>query len=86
MRPLTLEDQPFLWEMLYQALYVPKGQTAPPPEVIHLPELAGYVQGWGREGDRGFLASDAATDQPVGAVWLRLMTGESKGYAYIEPI
>ncbi|NJK64878.1 MAG: GNAT family N-acetyltransferase, partial [Synechococcaceae cyanobacterium SM2_3_1] len=31
-----------------------------------------------------FLASDAATSQPVGAVWLRLMVGENKGYGYID--
>lgn len=83
-RPLTTEDEPFLWEMLYQALHVPKGQTAPPREAIHLPELARYVQGWGREGDCGFLASDVTAGQPVGAVWLRLMVGEKKGYGYVD--
>jgi ribosomal protein S18 acetylase RimI-like enzyme len=82
-RPLLLEDEPFLWEMLYQALHVPDGQTVPPPEVINLPELARYVQDWGREGDCGFLASDAATGQPVGAVWLRLLMSENKGYGYV---
>lgn len=83
-RLLTTEDEPFLWEMLYQALHVPEGQPAPPREVIRLPELARYVQGWGREGDCGLLVSDAAADRPVGAVWLRLMVGEGKGYGYID--
>ena len=83
-RPLTTEDEPFLWEMLYQALHVPEGQTAPPREVIHLPELARYVQDWGREDDCGFLASAAAANQPIGAVWLRLMVGENKGYGYMD--
>ena len=83
-RPLTTEDEPFLWEMLYQALHVPEGQTAPPREVIHLPELARYVQGWGRENDCGFLASDAVASQPVGAVWLRLLVGENKGYGFVD--
>jgi len=73
-----MEDEPFLWEMLYQAIYVPEGQTAPPRSVVRRPELARYVRGWGREGDCGFLAGDAA-DQPVGAVWLRLLRGENKG-------
>jgi ribosomal protein S18 acetylase RimI-like enzyme len=87
-RPLAPEDEPFLWEMLYQALYVPEGQSALPREVIYLPELARYVKNWGRKGyplgDRGFLASDAATNQPVGAVWLRLLVGENKGYGYVD--
>ena len=83
-RALTPEDESFLWEMLYQALYVPEGHPALPREVIHLPELARYVQDWGREGDCGFLASDAKTEQPIGAVWLRLLTGENKGYGYVD--
>jgi ribosomal protein S18 acetylase RimI-like enzyme len=83
-RPLTSEDEPFLWEMLYQAIYVPEGQTAPSREVVHLPELARYVRGWGRADDYGFLASEAATGQPVGAVWLRLLGSEDKGYGYVD--
>ncbi len=31
------EDEPFLWEMLYQALYLPEGQAPLPREVIYLP-------------------------------------------------
>jgi len=83
-RPLISGDEPFLWEMLYQALHVPEGQPTPSREVVHLPELACYVQGWGRAGECGFLAIDASTGQPVGAVWLRLLTGENKGYGYVD--
>ncbi|WP_322742402.1 GNAT family N-acetyltransferase [Gloeocapsopsis crepidinum] len=83
-RPLMSEDEPFLWEMLYQALYIPKGQSALPRDVVNLPELTCYVQGWGREGDCGFLASDKVTNQPIGAVWLRLLVGENKGYGYVD--
>ncbi len=83
-RALASEDEPFLWEMLYQALHVPKGELSPPREVIHLPELSRYVQGWGRKGDRGFLASNATTGQYIGAVWLRLLIRESKGYGYVD--
>lgn len=84
LQPLTPEDEPFLWEMLYQALYVPEGQTAPPRGVVLLPEIARYVEGWGRVGDCGFLARDAVTSQPVGAVWLRLPVGENKSYGYVD--
>ncbi len=77
-----IEDEPFLWEMLYQALYIPKGQSAPPRDVVSLPEAC-YVRGWGREGDCG-LASDAITKQPIGAVWLRLLVGNRKGYGYVD--
>ncbi|KST67343.1 hypothetical protein BC008_29550 [Mastigocoleus testarum BC008] len=83
-RPLVSEDEAFLWEMLYHALYVPEGQIALPREVIHIPEIARYLRGWGREGDCGFLASDAETSQPVGAVWLRLLVGKNQGYGYVN--
>ena len=82
-RPLSPEDEPFLWEMLYQALHVPDGQPALPREIVQIPELACYVQGWGREGDCGFLSS-YGTGQRVGAVWLRLPTGKYKGYGHID--
>lgn len=78
------EDEPFLWEMLYQALYLPEGQAPLPREVIYSPELARYVQGWGRDNDCGFVVIDSLTEQAVGAVWLRLLTGEDKGYGYVD--
>lgn len=83
-RPLELEDEPFLWEMLYQAIHLPEGQTPLPREIIQIPELACYVQSWGREGDCGFLGSDTPTSPPIGAVWLRLPIGEHKGYGYVD--
>jgi GNAT superfamily N-acetyltransferase len=83
-RSLTPTDQPFLWEMLYQTLYVPADGTPPPRDVIYQPDLARYVQDWGREGDRGFIASDLATGEPIGAVWLRFLIEENRGYGYID--
>ncbi|MGD1855532.1 MAG: GNAT family N-acetyltransferase [Leptolyngbyaceae cyanobacterium] len=83
-RPLTLDDQSFLWEMLYQAIYVPDGQPALPQEIVQIPELARYVADWGREGDCGFLSTNVASQQTVGAVWLRLPIGEHKGYGYVD--
>jgi ribosomal protein S18 acetylase RimI-like enzyme len=81
-RPLTKSDEPFLWDMLYQAIYVPQGQTPPPREIIFQPELAWYVKGWGRESDCGFLAS---TDgQAVGAIWLRFVEDGRHGYGYVD--
>jgi ribosomal protein S18 acetylase RimI-like enzyme len=78
------EDEPFLWEMLYQALYLPEGQAPLPREVIYLPELARYVQKWGSDGDCGFMILDSLTEKSVGAVWLRLLIGNNKGYGYVD--
>jgi GNAT superfamily N-acetyltransferase len=81
-RELTITDEPFLWEMLYESLYVPAGQPALPRELVQQPEISRYVEGWGRAGDCGFLALD--DDQPIGAAWLRLLVGAKRGYGYYD--
>ena len=83
-RPLSNEDEPFLWEMLYQALYVPAGEPPFPPEIVRQPELSRYVADWGRPDDVGFLALLEETAEPVGAVWIRLLQGADKGYGYVD--
>jgi ribosomal protein S18 acetylase RimI-like enzyme len=82
-RPLLPTDEPFLWEMLYLALYVPPGKPLFPRDILREPDIACYVQGWGRPGDWGLLACDRET--PVGAIWLRQWSGEEKGYGYVSP-
>ena len=73
-RPLTADDEPVLWDMLHQALHTSEG--APPRDTIKEPEFARYVEGWGRAGDRGFVAYDAGGNELWGAVWIRLFSNE----------
>jgi GNAT superfamily N-acetyltransferase len=75
-RPLTSEDESLLWEMLYQGLQTAEGKTEPAQDIIRQPELARYVEGWGRAGDAGFVAHDTEEGRPLGAVWVRLPLGE----------
>ncbi len=70
LRPLTVNDEPVLWEMLYSGLR-PTGGEEPPREILRRPEYAGYVEGWGRPGDVGFIAHDKDQEMPLGAVWFR---------------
>jgi ribosomal protein S18 acetylase RimI-like enzyme len=84
-RRLTAQDELFLWEMLYQAIHVPAGQTPPPRGIVKESNLAHYVREWGQgAGDLGFAAVEEATGQPVGAAWLRLFSGEDPGYGYVD--
>jgi ribosomal protein S18 acetylase RimI-like enzyme len=82
--PITARDEPFLWEMLYQAIYVPADLPAPPRQIVNTPELSRYVQAWGQANDDGVKAVAADTMQPVGAAWLRLLRGVNRGYGYID--
>lgn len=69
--------------MLYHAIFVPEGEERPSPEIVQQPELARYVRGWGRPTDLGFKAM-TAKGEPIGAAWLRLLTGDQRGYGYIS--
>jgi ribosomal protein S18 acetylase RimI-like enzyme len=76
-RSLTAADEPVLWEMLYQALQTSEG--APPRDIVRQPQFARHAEDWGRAGDTGFVAYDAKQkDELLGAVWLRLGTGDER--------
>jgi GNAT superfamily N-acetyltransferase len=70
-RQLTTEDEPILWEMLYQGLSSPGKKNLPSRDVVHRPEFARYVEGWGRAGDTGFVAHNKKNGVLIGSVWLR---------------
>jgi ribosomal protein S18 acetylase RimI-like enzyme len=83
-RPLTAADEPILWEMLYQALHTSEG--APPRDIVRQPQFAQHAEGWGRAGDTGFVAYDAKQkDELLGAVWLRLRTGDERDETKATP-
>lgn len=82
LRPLTVTDEPFLWEMLYHAIYVPNGEPPVPRAIVQQPGIRCYVEGWGRPGDMGVVALDG--ERPVGAAWLRLWPGKERGYGYLD--
>lgn len=70
-RQLTPEDEPILWEILYQGLLSPGKKELPSREIVHRPEFARYVEGWGGPNDTGFVAHDKKDRSLIGAVWLR---------------
>ena len=53
-------------------------------EVLSKPELARYLQDWGRPGDTAVLAIDLDGDVRLGAAWYRLMTSEEPGYGFVD--
>lgn len=83
-RSIEDADEPFLWEMLYHALYVPEGVEPLPRTLLAEPEIAHYVSEWGQPADCGFVAVDAATRQSIGAAWLRLFPADAPGYGFVD--
>lgn len=84
LRPLAPADEPFLWQMLHLAIFLPPGSPPLPPDIVRQPELSRYVAGWGRTDDCGFVATAAQAERPCGAAWLRLLTGNQAGYGYVD--
>lgn len=81
--PIVYDDLPFVRTMLYEAAFWRSTSNAPPlNEALRQPELAGYVDGWGRHGDQGLIARIETT--PVGAVWIRRFTDDDHGYGYLD--
>lgn len=70
-RPLSTDDEPILWEMLYQGLSSSGTKAAPPRDIVQRPEYSRFVQNWGQTGDTGFVAHDEKDNSLLGAVWLR---------------
>ncbi len=81
-RVATAADVGFLRDMLFEALYVPPGSEPLPRSMIERPELAHYVDGFGRTGDLGVIALNDAT--PIGAAWVRVLQGPDAGYGYVD--
>lgn len=82
-RPIKETDIPFLWEMLYQSLFVAEGEATFDRSVIHNPELSKYVEGWGRAGDFGFIALNAQAE-PIGSIYARNFDEGSQGYGFVS--
>ena len=83
LRPATAGDAGFLWVMLYEASYAAENGVPDVAALREHAELARYVEGWGDRTDLGVVACDGDSG-PVGAAWLRLLTGEAKGYGYVD--
>jgi len=76
-RPLTRQDEPILWEMLYYGLSSAGKNQQASRDVVRRPEISRYVEDWGRVGDTGFVAHDKKNRALLGAAWLRRPTDKS---------
>lgn len=81
-RWLTSDDQPFITDMLYQAIYIPEGQEKPSFDIVNDPKLIKYHECIGKSSDLGVIALD--DDKSIGAAWLRCFDEENKGWGYVS--
>ncbi len=71
-RKIYEEEYRLLEDFLYEAIFVPKGVSAPPKSIISQPELQVYIVNFGKEKDDIGLVAEVG-EKVVGAVWVRIM-------------
>ena len=81
-RPTQSTDEDTLWVMLYYAAHMQRDGATSLFAARDVPYLARYVAGWGRPTDLGVIGICA--QEPVGAVWSRLLIGEEQTPSYID--
>jgi ribosomal protein S18 acetylase RimI-like enzyme len=83
-RPVEPVDLPFLVSMLIEAVSFAADRRGDPVVMLRDPRLAGYLEGWPREGDQGLIAIDNNA-MPLGACWLRYRSADAPGYGFLAP-
>ena len=82
-RTLETRDIPFMREMVYQSLFVPKGKKPFPRSILEEPFISKYVDGWReKSSDIGLIAE--RDNQSIGAIWLCLFDEAHKGFGYVD--
>jgi ribosomal protein S18 acetylase RimI-like enzyme len=81
LRPAEPSDAAFLGQMLFYAAHAHEEAGMTPERLLENPRLAGYVLGFGRTGDLGVVA--VGPSGPLGAAWLRVLTGDARGYGWV---
>ena len=71
-RELRPDEYYLLKDFLYEAIYIPEGETPPDRSIITLPELALYYEGFGKGAADYCVAADD-DGLVVGAAWTRIV-------------
>lgn len=81
-RPYQDTDRLFLWEMLYQAIYVPANESPPSREILMHPSIHKYLKNWPVLNDRALIAVDGHFWG--GAIWMRRFNRDNAGYGFVN--
>ena len=81
-RKITDSEINVLEEMVYQAIFQHEGAAPLPKDVIRKPEVDVYIENFGKKDDYCLVAE--VDGKIVGAVWVRVLAGEVKGYGNID--
>lgn len=81
-RPIKNDEIPLLSEFLYEAIFQRDENNPIPRNVIEHPEIQVFIQDFGKKDDNCLVA--VVDNKPVGAVWVRILSGKIKGFGNID--
>ena len=82
-RKIKDSELDFLSQMLYVALFVPKGQDPLPKEIIETESISKYISNWNK--DKYDIALVVEIENKlVGAIWGRMFDEANKGFGFID--
>ena len=81
----TINDLPFLKQMLYEAVFWdPDEKRKPIGELFDVPEIANLLNQWKkRKGDFAFIAENEQ-NEAVAAVWYRFSSRENPSFGFVD--
>lgn len=82
-RELEPAEIPILENMLYEAIYQPDENNPIPESVLKIPQVEAYIKDFGSRKDDYCLIAELDS-KIIGAVWARIISGDIKGYGYID--
>ena len=71
-RTVRREEYGLLEDFLYEAIFIPEGETPPDRSIIKKPELQVYIEHFGERPDDRCLVAETG-GRIIGAVWTRIM-------------
>lgn len=82
-RKIKEKEVKILEYMLYQSIYQPDETNPISREVINIPKVRIYIDDFGQKKDDYCLVADL-NGQIIGAVWVRILADEIKGYGNVD--
>ncbi|HKP69220.1 MAG TPA: GNAT family N-acetyltransferase [Pyrinomonadaceae bacterium] len=81
-RAIENNELDFLFDLVYEAAYIPDDMERPPKSFVHEPHVSRYVENFGRGGDIAFVLVDGS--ELVGGIWCRLFSEDCCGFGFVD--
>ena len=82
-REIKSDEVSILEDMLYEAIYQPDETNPISREIIKIPKVRVYIDNFAQKKDDYCLVADL-NGQIIGAVWVRILADEIKGYGNVD--